>query len=697
MSRDLLFELGAEEIPSAPLYDAVTQLKADAEKALADARLGYESLETYGAPRRIVLRVAGLQERQEDRTVRSKGPAVKAAFDADGNPTKAAEGFARGKGITPADLTRDTEPDGGEYVYAVVDQPGRDAAEVLPEMLARLAEGLNWPKSQRWGSGTARFIRPVRWLTALFGDEVVLVQFAGLTADRHTQGHRFLAQDRTIPVASASEYDAAARRGLFAYDGAARARLIREGIAALEAQHEVHAVVPEKTFAEVVNLVEWPTVAMGHFDFEFLEVPREVIETAMTKHQRYFPVEGADGALTNQFIVVHNGDPKRSEQIVAGHERVIRARLADAAFFYREDLASSMEAWVERLSTITFHEKLGTSGAKVDRIEALAGKLAAMHGADAADTAFAERAAHLAKADLVSHAVVEFPVLQGLMGRYYALAAGEKPEVASAILEHYQPRFAGDTLPPSVPGMLVSTADKLDTMVGIFAIQQAPTGSADPYALRRGAIGILSMVLDGGLRINLTDAVAAALEGYTNGASPLPGLDTQATGAAVAAFIATRLETMLRDRGHAYDTVAAVLAAAGDDPRDTLERCEALTAARASQPETFDDLSVAFTRARNLSQPTLGTSADPSLMTPEETALADALTSAQTAADAAFSSADYRGVVGTLAGLRGPIDAFFDNVLVMDPDEALRDNRLKLLNRFVALFERFADFSQIAG
>lgn len=689
MSRDLIFEIGVEEIPSAPLYAAITQLKADAENALAEERLGYETLETFGAPRRLVLRVTGLVEGQEDRTLRVKGPSAQAAFDADGNPTRAAEGFARSRGVAVADLVREDEG-GSEYLYAVIDERGRTTSEVLPGLLASLIGSLNWPKSQRWGNGTARFIRPVRTLLALYGDEVVPVEYAGLTADRFTAGHRFLARDRSVRVASAGTYDEAARHGMFVYDQDARARLVREGIEAVEAQRGVRAVVPEKTFAEVVNLVEWPTIAVGHFDEEFLEVPREVIETAMTKHQRYFPIEGADGALTNLFIVVHNGDAARSAEIIAGHERVIRARLADATFFYREDLKVPMEEWVASLDAITFQEKLGSSGAKVARNERLAVGLAELAGADAGQTAEALRASHLAKADLVSSVVVEFPVLQGAMGRYYALAAGETDQVATAILEHYQPRFAGDAVPSTVAGKLTSVADKLDTMVGIFGIGMAPTGSADPYALRRGALGILNIIIDG-LDVSLNEAIALALEGYAES----HGFDPEQTGAAVKAFIVGRFEGLAKERGNAYDTVAAVIALGCDRPADSLKRCDALSAFRAAS-DAMVDLSTAFTRAKNLSRPELGVEADASLMGAEEANLADALAEAEQAVDASYEVADYDAVLGVLAGLRSPIDAFFDNVLVMDEDVALRDNRLKLLNRFVALFARFADFSLLS-
>ncbi|MDI6902016.1 MAG: glycine--tRNA ligase subunit beta [Anaerosomatales bacterium] len=691
MSRDLLFEIGVEEIPSAPLYAAIAQLAEAVPVALRDARLGYERIDVYGAPRRLAVLVTGLAERQEDVTEKAKGPAVKAAFDAEGHPTKAAEGFARGKGVDVADLVTE-ESGGGTYVFAVIEREGLPAAEVLPDLLARLAAGIDWPKSMRWGSGSTRFIRPVRWLTALFGPEVVPVRYAGLVAGGVTFGHPFLAPGPvTVPAPSA--YVETLRAAKCLVDPEERASAIRDAIEAAAAARGVTAVVPEKTFAEVVNLVEWPTVAVGHFDEEFLAVPREVTEEAMESHQRYFPVEGPGGALAPYFIVVHNGDPERTDAIAAGHERVIRARLADAAFFYHEDLKRSLEEHVASLDSIVFQEKLGTLGAKVARIEALARALAEQVDADADEAAYAARAAHLAKADLVTHAVVEFTSLQGVMGYHYALASGESEAVAEAIVDHYKPRFAGDALPRSTAGKLVSIADKLDTIAGIFAIGQAPTGSADPYALRRGAIGILAMALDGGVRIDLVESIAAALAGYDG---VVPGLDPGDVGPAVREFFLGRLEGVLKERGHAYDTVAAVLAVCGDDPADALARAEALTAFRAAS-DAMEDLSVAFTRAKNLAQPDLGTGADPALMGVEEAELADALSAAEQTAGEALRIGDYTTALGTLAQLRGPIDAFFDAVLVMDPDEALRANRLRLLNRFVALFTAYADFSKLAG
>jgi glycyl-tRNA synthetase beta chain len=688
MARDLVFEIGVEEIPSAALYNAVSQMKELASKAMKDARLGYADVAAFGSPRRLVLLVAELAERQDDVSMRAKGPTLSLAYGPDGAPSKAAEGFARGKGVDVADLVSGEE-NGGEYVYAVIERAGMPAEDVLADLLAGVAAGLEWPKSQRWGSGTERFIRPVRSLLALFGADVVPVEFAGLTAGRQVWGHRFLA-DNPIDVPAAGEYLQALERGYVMVDAEARARFIREGIEAAAEGEGGRAVTPEKTFAEVVNLVEYPTVAVGHFDEEFLRVPREVLETAMESHQRYFPVEDSAGELTSGFIVVHNGDPARTDEIVHGHERVIRARLADAAFFYDEDLKSGMEPWVERLASIVFHEKLGTLAAKVERIERLAAALAEMHGADPDEAAHASRAAHLCKADLVSHVVVEFPTLQGVMGSYYALAAGEHTSVASAIVSHYRPRFAGDVVPASVAGMLVSAADKLDTICGIFAIGAGPTGSSDPYALRRAAIGILAMVLDGGLRMHLDDAIAVGLAGY--GSVPL---DAEVVGTAVKEFFVGRLEIMLRDRGHAYDTVDAVLALSSDDPADARARCEALTSARAS--EAMQDLAVAYARARNLSDASLGSAYDRSLMAEAEIALADAAEAEEAPLAAAIGRSDYEGALALLADLRGPIDTFFEAVLVMDPDDAIRANRLRLLNRFVALFAGVADFSRLSS
>ncbi len=691
MPRDLLFEIGAEEMPSAPLYAALDHVRTRAAELLADARLDHGAVDVFGSPRRIALLVRDVAEMQRDAQERVKGPAAAAAYDAEGNPTPAAIGFARSRGVAVESLVRETT-EGGEYVWAVIERRGERAADVLPSLLAELAESIPWPKSMRWGDGDARFIRPVRWLVALFGDEVIPVSFAGLTAGRVSQGHRFLGGAVEIP--DAGSYLDALRSALVIADGRERTQLIRDGIErAAEAVGGV-PVVPEKTFLEVVNLVEYPTVAAGRFDEAFLRVPREVLEEAMESHQRYFPVEAVDGTLMPAFLVVHNGDPARTEPIVHGHERVIRARLADAAFFYDEDLKHPLESYVGKLDSIVFHQKLGSVGQKVERIERLTRLLAKQIGAGPEDEAHAVRAAHLCKADLVTHVVVEFTSLQGVMGSYYALASGEAPAVANAIVEHYRPRYAGDALPESVPGMLVSAADKIDTICGIHAVRQAPTGSSDPFALRRFAIGVILMAMDGGLAIKLGRTIADALEGY---ADVVPDLDLPAVASEVKEFFLGRLRGVLRERGYAYDTIDAVLPSESDDLAEVAARCAALQSARDADPQLFEDLAIAFRRAANLCQPSLGEEVSKDLMGPEESALADALEAADARIQELLALGRHDEVVAALASLRPEIDAFFEAVLVMDEDERLRTNRLRLLNRFVRVFSRFADVGRIAA
>ena len=687
VGRNLVFEIGTEELPSNAVYSAIEQLSVAVPKTLMDARLEYDSVDVVASPRRIAVLVNELADRQADDVQRAKGPAARAAFDEQGAPTQAAIGFARGKGVA-VDSLEVVDEAGGSYVYATVETTGQDAMAVLPSLLARLADNIDWAKSMRWGSGDTRFSRPVRWILALFGSEVVPVEFGGLTAGRVTQGHRFLAPG-SIELADADEYLQSLERGCVAVDQRTRAGRIQDGIAAAAGVTGGAAVVPEKTLAEVVNLVEWPTVGVGTFDADFLAVPREMLEHAMTSHQRYFPVERADGSLDNRFIVAHNGSADRTESIVRGHERVIRARLADAAFFYREDLAVPLEEWLPRLESVVFQERLGTVGDKGRRIERLAESLAKLVAAPADETAHAKRAAHLAKADLVTNAVVEFTDLQGVMGRYYAEAAGEEPGVALAIEEHYRPRFAGDALPSTLAGCLVSIADKADTICGIFAAGKAPKGSADPFALRRSSIGVLQIIL-GGTHVRLDDLITEALAGYAD----IVG-DPDAVGFAVKEFFVARLEGILKDRGYAFETIAAVLATSSDDPSDALARCEALTSAREQAAEAFADLSVAFKRAANLAG-TAAATTDRALMAEHELVLDDALLEAEGRVQLLLEERAYGALLQTYAGLRGPIDDFFENVLVMDEDESLRVNRLGLLARFVYMFERFADFSRLA-
>ncbi len=693
-TRELVFEIGTEELPSAALTKSLEAMKALVEEGLAAAHLGFEGVECLGTPRRIATLVHGLAAETEALEQHFRGPAAAMAFDADGNPTKAAQGFARGKGVDASQLVV-REQDGKDYVWVDVSTPARPAAEVVREVLATAAgkvnDRLTGLRTQRWGTGPWRFSRPVRWLVCLLDDEVVPVEFCGLTAGRATRGHRLM-DPQASDVASAQSYLSDLEALHVVVSGERRAQIIRDGIAAVEREQGLRADTPKRTFDEVVNLVEWPTVVEADFDEEFLAVPHEIICESMLSNQRYFPLYGADGALTNHFLLVSNGDPACSATIAAGNERVVRARLFDAKFFYEEDLKRPLESYVEKLGSVGFQEKLGTMLDKTRRVEALASAVAAAAGCDARTCAQVARAAHLAKADLVTGAVVEFTSQQGVMGGYYAAAAGEDPAVAQAVAQHYRPRFAGDALPDGPVGRIVALSDKLDTVCGIFAVGEAPTGSSDPFAVRRVAIGVINIVR-AEPQVSLAAAVSAALDGL---AGQGIAFDRPAVEAAVLNFFTGRLASMARDEGVAPDTVEAVKAVGVVEPVEFLARTHALEDARAGSRELFDDLAGAYARANNLRDAALGTATDDALMGPDERALLDAVDAASGRIAAALAGdGGYPAAVQELAALRGPIDAFFENVMVMDEDPALRANRLKLLNRFVGVFRDVADIGKM--
>ncbi|MEG0759079.1 MAG: glycine--tRNA ligase subunit beta, partial [Raoultibacter sp.] len=508
VTRTLAFEIGTEEIPAFDLSNATKQFATLVPEALDAKRIPHGTVSIYSTPRRLIALVEAVGEETEALVEEHKGPSIAIAFDAEGNPSKAASGFARGKGVDVSELERRVV-DGTEYVFATKNIAARPVAELLPEVLGGLIESISWPKSCRWGTQTVLFSRPVRWLVALFGSEVIPVAFADIVAGNTTKGHRFMAPGLHT-VASADDLIDIIKAAKVVPSESLREAAIREGVAAAESETGYRAELPAKTLTEVINLTEFPTVLVGSFDEEFLQVPEEIIVDAMLMHQRYFPLYDQAGKLTNKFIVVTNGDPKNSAIIIDGNERVVRPRLSDAKFFYEEDLKQPLEAYVERLDEVVFQETLGTMKAKTDRIVKLAEHLVLEAGLSKDDAADAVRAAYLSKADLVSNAVVEFTSVQGVMGSYYAKAAGETDQVAQAIADHYRPRFAGDDMPASEVGKIVAMADKLDTICGLFAVGQGPTGSSDPFALRRAAIGIINM-LSTGLQVSLDRAIAASL------------------------------------------------------------------------------------------------------------------------------------------------------------------------------------------
>lgn len=686
----LAFEIGTEEIPAFDLHRATAQLEKLVPSALDALRIPHGEVEIYTTPRRLIAIVREVADTTEALEEVFRGPSAKIAFDADGNPTKAAIGFARGKGVDVDALER-REENGVDYVFATRSVAARDVAELLPEVLGGIITDISWPKSCRWGRTSEYFSRPVRWLLALLDQQVIPVEFAGLVAGNTTRGHRFLSPGpHTVP--SADVLLDVVRAAQVVTSEAEREAVIRAGVAQAERRTGARAELPEKTLLEVTNLCEQPTVLVGTFDEEFLQVPEEIIVDAMLMHQRYFPLYDND-TLTNHFIVVSNGNPAHADTIIDGNERVVRARLSDAKFFYEEDLKKPLETYVDRLDEVVFQETLGTMKEKTERIVALAKHLAADAALCATDAADAARAAYLAKADLVTNAVVEFTSVQGVMGSYYAHSSGENDQVAQAIADHYRPRFSGDEPPASVVGQVVAMSDKLDTICGLFAVGQGPTGSSDPFALRRSAIGIVAM-LEAGLAVSLIDAIDASLATYEKAGITF---DKQAIRAEVIEFFITRTKVSLRDGGCASDAVDAVLAAGVQEPAQIITRTRALEAARNDAPETFENLAIAYARANNLRDASLGEGIDESLMSVDaERALEAAVKSAQSGIAVALDGDDYASALEALAALRAPIDRFFEDVLVMDENVAIRENHLRLLNRFVAVFANVADFGKMA-
>lgn len=686
--RTLAFEIGTEEIPAFDLAGAVKQLSTMVPSLLDDAAIPHGAVKIFSSPRRLIVIAEEIPEATEEKNEVFKGPSAKIAFDAEGNPTKAAQGFARGKGVDPSSLVVE---DG--YVYARTHTPSVNVASLLSSVLNKIIHGLSWPRSQRWGVQSEYFTRPVRWIVALFGNEVIDFTFAGLVAGRTTYGHRFLAPG-PFEVADADSLVDVVRSASVVPSEAEREQVIREGVAKAEAETGFTAVLHPKTLVEVINLAEYPTVLVGTFDEEFLKVPEEIIVDAMLVHQRYFPLYDKDGKLTNRFIVVSNGDPACAETIVDGNERVVRARLYDAKFFYDEDLKQPLESYVDHLGEVVFQEKLGTMLDKTNRIQRLADHLAEDAGLAGQDLSDVERAARLCKADLVTSAVVEFTSVQGVMGSYYAAASGETAQVAQAIEQHYRPRFAGDEAPDTVVGKIVAIADKLDTVCGLFAVGQGPTGSSDPFALRRSAIGIVAM-LSGkdAVEVSLVAAIDAALASYAQQGIEF---DTDAARRDVIEFFITRTRVMMRDAGNSIDAIDAVLSAGIQEPVELINRVSALEAARSEQPEVFEDLATAYARANNLCDSKLGTEVNEGLLSEVEQALVRAVCQAESNVASALENNNYAAALSELAALRKPIDLFFENTMVMDEDQTLRENRLRLLNSFVAVFANVADFALLS-
>ncbi len=687
MSADVLLEIGTEEIPAALLARALGELEQRASAALAEARLAVASVRALGTPRRLVLALSGVADRQPDLELRVVGPPARVGFGDDGQPTKAAVGFAKRNGVDVADLER-AEVDGkkGEYVVCTRRELGQPAEAVLSGLLDDLIAALPWPKSMRWGQREEAFVRPVHWIVALLGDEVLPVSFAGVTAGATSRGHRFLAPEPFPVTSDLGGYLQALRERFVIVDPAVRREMIAAEITRVEAEAGAQVREDAALIAEVANLVEYPSAICGSFDDAFLEVPEEVIVSAMRSHQRYFALEGQDGRLVSRFLTIAGTVTRDPAVVRAGNERVLAARLSDARFFFREDRKRPLAEFAPRLDQVVFQAKLGSIGAKVERVAALAVSLAGEVGADPDHT---ERAAKLCKADLVTQMVYEFPDLQGVMGRHYARLSGEPEPVCEAIYEHYLPRGAGDALPEHAIGAALGLADRLDTLVGCFAVGLAPSGSADPYGLRRAAVGILTLLSARGWSVSLPSLVERAGAGLQDRVAVSDECRAQVLG-----FLRTRLKGLLGQLP--ADCVEAALTAGYDDVPDACARAEAVAALR--ERDDFEPIGVAFKRVANiLKGAAVAPDPDPGrFCEAAEEALWGAFGPIERQVTAHLGERAYGAALAALAELRAPVDRFFDEVLVMDKDPEIRENRLALLARIGTAFARIADFRQLA-
>lgn len=690
MAKDLLFEIGIEEIPARFMAPALRQIEEIMTKNLAEAGLEYKAMKTYGTPRRFTLIVKDLAEMQADIVVESKGPAKKAAFDADGNPTKALQGFCRGKGVEVADLI-EKEIKGVPYMYAEKEVKGQKTADIIGDMLHEMVGKIYFPKPMRWGYGEMRFARPIRWVVLLFGEDVLPLELGGVKSDKYSRGHRFLGSQQ-VEIKNAATYEEALAKEFVIVDQDKRREEIWKQVQAVA--EKAGGVVKEdkELLEEVVYILEYPTALLGDFDKKYLSMPVELVVTPMREHQRYFPVYAKDGSLMNHFIAVRNGNAEHLDIVKAGNEKVLVARLADAVFFWEEDCKKPLEENLPRLESIVFHEKLGTLSAKVERVCALADFIGKKLGYNAEELANTARAGKLMKCDLVSSAVFEFTELQGIMGKYYAEVHNEPADVAAAIKEHYMPRFAGDELAQTKPGIALAIADRLDSMVGFFGQKMLPTGSQDPYALRRQANGICQTIIRHELDLSLAELVEEAYKLYANVKMVSNADETKAD---LLNFFKSRLDTVLGDEGISYDVANSVLAKPVDNLKEIVEKAKVIKTFKSCS--AFSDLMAGYNRANNmLAKVKEFAAVDKALFEEDaETSLYAGLTVAKAEAAKAMAEQNYNAALSALSALRPLIDGFFDSVMIMVEDEKVKNNRLAILKEIVDLGNIVGDLSKL--
>jgi glycyl-tRNA synthetase beta chain len=715
-ARDFLIEIGTEELPPKALLTLAQALVAGVGAGLGKAGLGHGEVAGFATPRRLAVLVKRLAAQQPAQHLRRRGPPLSAAFDADGAPTRAAVAFAEGCGTSVGALERLEEPK-GTFLYFVGTRAGEPAVKLLPGVVQTALEQLPIPRRMHWGEGDALFVRPVHWVVMLYGKDVVPATLLDTPAGRHTRGHRFLAPQPLL-LASPASYERTLRtRGYVLADFAVRRERVRDQVIAAAASVNGLALMSEALLEEVTALTEWPVALAGSFEERFLSLPREVLTSTLEDHQRCFPVEGAHGGLLPAFVAVSNIESRDPAKVRAGNERVVRPRLADAAFFWEQDRREPLAARRPALDGVTFQARLGSLGDKTRRVRALAGDIAARLGGS---RELAERAAELSKCDLLTAMVGEFPELQGVMGSYYAQADGEPAEVAAALREHYLPRSAGDALPATRTGLALAIADRLDTVAGIFAIGEKPSGTKDPFALRRAALGVQRILIEKSLDLDLTAAIAAAVALARADSERLAATTARPPAAAPpadAAAIAGDIYDFLMERLRAYYLEGAAGAPLPGQAPITTEMFDAVLAARPSSPVDFAARLKALSTFLELPEAASLTAANKrisnilrkahttppaevdvqALREAAEVRLYDAVHGLRASVADATARRQYTGALGRLAQLRPAVDAFFDSVLVMDENPQLRANRLSLLAQLQGLFTGVADLSRLPG
>jgi len=692
MKADLLFELGTEELPPKALMSLSNALFKGIQKGLGENKLNFNEVQSFAAPRRLAVIIKDLDVRTPDTEVVAWGPPVKVAFDAEGNATKAAQAFANKNGLNLKELPSKVESDGKQDKLCVRRvEAGRDTSSLLGMIINQSLSLLPIPKRMRWGNSKEEFVRPVQWGVLLFNDETYYESVLGVTTGNVSQGHRFHGTG-DITICSPNSYEQQLHDNFVIASFAKRRKLIEDGVKLLASEGGGIAVIDPSLLDEVTALNEWPVPLMGCFDEAFLAVPSEALVSSMKEHQKYFHLVDKHDNLMAAFITVSNIISKEPQKVIQGNERVIRPRLADAAFFYKNDAHVSLFDRREQLKTVVFQEKLGSVYAKTERVALLAETLAVSTGADP-ETAF--RAGQLCKSDLVTDMVGEFADLQGVMGRYYALNDGEDAQVAEALLEQYLPRFSGDLVPSTTVGAALALADKLDTLVGIFSIGQQPSGSRDPFALRRASLGILRIIIDRKLDIDLRSAIEVSAIQFELEGEALKNICKQ-----VLAYILDRFKSWYKEEGYAAEIYLSVAPLNLSNPLDIDARVNAV-ASFSLLPEA-GDLATANKRVSNIISKQLGTSEPVTLdsnllVEPAEKTLAKSITRMSLLSEPLLASRDYTNVLKNLATLRDPIDSFFNDVMVMADDQALRNNRLSLLSNLRALFVNVADIAQMAS